>query len=79
MPSAIAERTKKPSIVTTAKEFGSTDPQQAYEINLKIVPDDARVSLKGVLQLVIDAASLEDPKAKTLAQQLMDLSFLPSF
>ena len=51
--------------------------EQAYEINLKTLPDDARVSVKGV-QLVIDAAALEDPKAKTFTpQQLMDLSFLP--
>jgi NitT/TauT family transport system substrate-binding protein len=51
--------------------------EQAYHINLKTLPDDARVSVKGV-QLVIDAAALEDPKAKNYTpQQLMDLSFLP--
>ena len=51
--------------------------EQAYHINLKTLPDDARVTVKGV-QLVIDAAALEDPKAKNYTpQQLMDLSFLP--
>ena len=51
--------------------------EQAYYLNLKTLPDDARVSVRG-MQLVIDAATLDDPKAKNYTpQQLMDLSFLP--
>lgn len=42
-----------------------------------LLPDDARVTVKSV-QLVIDAAALKDPKAKSYTpQELMDLSFLP--
>jgi len=49
----------------------------SYQTNLKTLPDDGRVPAKGV-QLVIDAAVLEDPKARNYTpQQLMDLSFLP--
>lgn len=51
--------------------------EQAYSLNLKTLPDDARVSVRG-MQLVIAAAALDDPKAKNYTpQQLMDLSFLP--
>lgn len=51
--------------------------EHAYTTNLRTLPDDGKVSPKGV-QLVIDAAALEDAKAKNYTpQQLMDLSFLP--
>jgi NitT/TauT family transport system substrate-binding protein len=48
-----------------------------YEYRLKTLPDDGKLSAKG-MQLVIDAAAEDDPKAKSLTpQQLFDLSFLP--
>jgi hypothetical protein len=41
------------------------------------LPVDGKLSVKG-MQLVIDAAAEDDPKAKSLTpQQLFDLSFLP--
>jgi hypothetical protein len=43
----------------------------------KALSDDGRPTVKGT-QLVIDAAVLDDPRAKNYPpQQLMDLSFLP--
>src|SRR6476620_6784936 len=48
-----------------------------YEYRLKTLPVDGKLSVKG-MQLVIDAAAEDDPKAKSLTpQQLFDLSFLP--
>ena len=48
-----------------------------YDYRLKTLPADGKLSVKG-MQLVIDAAAEDDPKAKSLApQQLFDLSFLP--
>ena len=48
-----------------------------YEYRLKTLPVDGKLSVKG-MQLVIDAAAEDDPKAKSLSpQQLFDLSFLP--
>jgi NitT/TauT family transport system substrate-binding protein len=51
--------------------------EAGYLANVKSLPDDGRPTAQGT-QLVIDAAVLEDPKAKSYTpQQLMDLSFLP--
>jgi NitT/TauT family transport system substrate-binding protein len=51
--------------------------ETGYLSNVKALPDDGRPTVKGT-QLVIDAALLEDPRAKNYTpQQLMDLSFLP--
>ena len=48
-----------------------------YDYRLKTLPADGKLSVKG-MQLVIDAAAEDDPKAKSLTpQQLFDLSFLP--
>ena len=47
-----------------------------YDYRLKTLPADGKLSIKG-MQLVIDAAAEDDPKAKSLTpQQLFDLSFL---
>ncbi len=49
----------------------------SYDYRVKILPRDGRPTFKG-MQLVIDAAAEDDPKAKSLnPQQLIDLSFLP--
>ncbi|HVO94118.1 MAG TPA: ABC transporter substrate-binding protein [Terriglobales bacterium] len=48
-----------------------------YDYRLKTLPAEGKLSAKG-MQLVIDAAAEDDPKAKSLTvQQLFDLSFLP--
>ena len=48
-----------------------------YDYRLKTLPADGKLSIKG-MQLVIDAAAEDDPKAKSLTpQQLFDLSLLP--
>ena len=48
-----------------------------YDYRLRTLPADGKLSVKG-MQLVIDAAAEDDPKAKSLTpQQLFDLSFLP--
>jgi NitT/TauT family transport system substrate-binding protein len=51
--------------------------ETGYLSNVKALPDDGRPTVRGT-QLVIDAAVLDDPRAKNYTpQQLMDLSFLP--
>ena len=51
--------------------------ETGYLSNVKALPDDGRPTMKGT-QLVIDAAMLDDPRAKNYTpQQLTDLSFLP--
>ena len=51
--------------------------ETGYVSNVKALPDDGRPTMKGT-QLVIDAAMLDDPRAKNYTpQQLTDLSFLP--
>jgi NitT/TauT family transport system substrate-binding protein len=48
-----------------------------YDYRLRTLPLDGKLSVKG-MQLVIDAAAEDDPKAKSLTPpQLFDLSFLP--
>ena len=59
---------------------GLTDRQiaeTAYDGLSRALPDDGRPTLKG-LQVVLDAAAKDDPRAKSLTvQQLVDLRFLP--
>ena len=51
--------------------------ETGYLSNVKALPDDGRPTMKGT-QLVIDAALLDDPRAKNYTpQHLTDLSFLP--
>jgi len=51
--------------------------EAGYDYRLQTLPTDGKLSVKG-MQLVIDAAAEDDPKAKSLTpQQLFDLSFLP--
>ncbi len=48
-----------------------------YEGSLRATPDDGKPSLKG-MEIVIDAAAKENPKAKGLTvQQLVDLRYIP--
>jgi ABC-type nitrate/sulfonate/bicarbonate transport system substrate-binding protein len=48
-----------------------------YDGSLRAIPDDGRPTLKG-MEVVLDAAAKENPKAKTLTvAQLVDLRFLP--
>ena len=67
--------------IKEAMKLLKIDERQAaevgYEYRLKTLPVDGKLSVKG-MQLVIDAAAEDDPKAKSLSpQQLFDLSFLP--
>jgi NitT/TauT family transport system substrate-binding protein len=51
--------------------------EAGYDYRLQTLPADGKLSVKG-MQLVIDAAAEDDPKAKSLTPpQLFDLSFLP--
>ena len=48
-----------------------------YDNSLRATPDDGKPTLKG-MEVVIDAAAKENPKAKSLTvQQLVDLRFIP--
>ena len=48
-----------------------------YEGSLRATPDDAKPTLKG-MEVVIEAAAKENPKAKGMTvQQLLDLRFIP--
>jgi NitT/TauT family transport system substrate-binding protein len=48
-----------------------------YEGSLRATPDDGKPTLKG-MEVVLDAAAKENPKAKSMTvQQLLDLRFLP--
>ena len=48
-----------------------------FELRKRTLPADGKPTVKG-MQLVLDAAVEDDPKAKSLSpQQLIDLSFLP--
>lgn len=49
----------------------------SYDYRVKILPKDGKPTVKG-MQLVLDAAAEDDPKARSLdVQQLFDLSFFP--
>lgn len=74
-------KTHKEESLKKAQQLQKLGDREALEIgylsNLKSLPDDGRPTVKGT-QLVIDAAILDDPRAKNYTpQQLMDLSFLP--
>ena len=48
-----------------------------YEGSLRATPDDAKPTLRG-MEIVLDAAAKENPKAKGMTvQQLLDLRFIP--
>ena len=48
-----------------------------YDGSLRATPDDGKPTLKG-MEIVLDAAGKENPKAKSITvQQLMDLRFIP--
>jgi len=48
-----------------------------YDNSLRAIPDDGKPTLKG-MEVVIDAAAKENPKAKGIAvQQLVELKYLP--
>ena len=48
-----------------------------YDNSLRATPDDGKPTLKG-MEVVIDAAAKENPKAKSLTvQQLVDLRYIP--
>jgi len=74
-------KTHKEDALKKAMQLQKLGDREALEIgyqsNLKALPDDGRPTVKGT-QLVIDAAVLDDPRAKNYTPaQLMDLSFLP--
>jgi hypothetical protein len=48
-----------------------------YDGSLRATPDDGKPTLKG-MEVVLDAAGKENPKAKSMTvQQLLDLRFIP--
>jgi hypothetical protein len=55
------------------RQMGET----VYDNSLRATPDDGKPTLKG-MEVVIDAAAKENPKAKGLTvQQLVDLRYIP--
>jgi hypothetical protein len=51
--------------------------ETVYEGSLRATPDDGKPTLKG-MEVVLDAAAKENPKAKSMTvQQLLDLRFIP--
>jgi len=51
--------------------------EAVYESSLRATPDDGKPTLKG-MEVVLDAAAKENPKAKGMTvQQLLDLRFIP--
>jgi NitT/TauT family transport system substrate-binding protein len=51
--------------------------ETVYEASLRATPDDGRPTLRG-MEVVLDSAAKENPKAKGLTvQQLMDLRYIP--
>jgi ABC-type nitrate/sulfonate/bicarbonate transport system substrate-binding protein len=74
-------KTHKEEVIKRGMQLQKLADREAIEAgylsNVKALPDDGRPTVKGT-QLVIDAAVLEDPRAKNYTpQQLMDLNFLP--
>ena len=48
-----------------------------YDGSLRATPDDGKPTFKG-MEVVLDAAAKENPKAKSMTvQQLLDLRFIP--
>ena len=69
-----AEAIKK--IMTLSKLPERQMAEVVYDGSLRATPDDGKPTLKG-MEVVLDAAGKENPKAKNLTvQQLMDLRFL---
>lgn len=71
----------KDDAIRKSMQLLKVDDRQVGEIGFalrqKTLPIDGKPTVKG-MQLVLDAAVEDDPKAKTLSpQQLIDLSFLP--
>ena len=51
--------------------------EMVYDNSLRATPDDGKPTLKG-MEVVLDAAAKENPKAKSLTvQQLVDLRYIP--
>jgi len=70
-----AEAVKK--IMTLSKLPERQMAEVVYDGSLRATPDDGKPTLKG-MEVVLDAAAKENPKAKNLTlQQLMELRFLP--
>jgi NitT/TauT family transport system substrate-binding protein len=74
-------KTHKEEAIKKSMQLQKLNDREAIETgylsNVKALPDDGQPTVKGT-QLVIDAAILDDPRAKNYTpQQLMDLSFLP--
>ena len=71
---------KEEAVKKSMQLLKTNDPQVGeigFDLRRKTLPTDGRPTVKG-MQLVLDAAVEDDPKAKTLTpQQLIDLSFLP--
>src|SRR5712692_6290252 len=69
-----AEAVKK--IMTLSKLPERQMAEVVYDGSLRATPDDGKPTLKG-MEVVLDAAAKENPKAKNLTvQQLLDLRFL---
>jgi ABC-type nitrate/sulfonate/bicarbonate transport system substrate-binding protein len=71
---------KEEAVKKSMQLLKTNDPQVGeigFDLRRKTLPTDGKPTVKG-MQLVLDAAVEDDPKAKTLTpQQLIDLSFLP--
>jgi hypothetical protein len=63
-------------IMTLSKLPERQMAEVVYEGSLRATPDDGKPTLRG-MEVVLDAAAKENPKAKSLTvQQLLDLRFL---
>jgi NitT/TauT family transport system substrate-binding protein len=70
-----ADAVKK--IMTLSKLPERQMAEVVYQGSLRATPDDAKPTLRG-MEVVLDAAAKENPKAKSMApQQLLDLRFIP--
>ncbi len=70
-----AEAVKK--IMALSKLPEQQMAEVVYEGSLRATPDDGKPTLKG-MEVVLDAAAKENPKAKSMTvQQLLDLRFIP--
>jgi hypothetical protein len=70
-----AEAVKK--IMSLSKLPERQMAEVVYDGSLRATPDDGKPTVKG-MEVVLEAAGKENPKAKFLTvQQLLDLRFLP--
>jgi hypothetical protein len=70
-----AEAVKKIMVLSKLPERQMAEV--VYEGSLRATPDDGKPTLKG-MEVVLDAAAKENPKAKSMTvQQLLDLRFIP--